>query len=449
MMPRLDGFGLLRELRDDERTREIPVILLSARAGEESKVEGLEAGADDYLVKPFSARELLARVEAMLQIQRVRRESQEALRASERKFSAAFNQSPLPMIITSLDDRRMAEVNESFVRLSGYTREEALGRTPEELRLLAEWERRDEGLKLLRLRQRVYIFEARFLTKSGEERIGVVRSSLIEINSRPHALSSFTDITERKQAEDAIGQLAAIVESSDDAIVSKDLNGVIISWNKGAEKLFGYAAEEVIGKSIMILIPPDRADEETRALETVRRGEKIDHYETVRRRKDGALVEISLTISPVRDKEGRIIGASKIARDITERKRVEQALTEGARQQRALYQLADHLHRARSLDDVYNAALDAILGALRCDRASILLFDDAGVTRFVGWRGLSEGYRKAVEGHSPWKSDEKFPEPVCLNDVDVAEIDDSLKAVVKGEGIGALAFIPLVSHGKL
>src|SRR5262245_26398426 len=277
----------------------------------------------------------------------------------------------------------------------------------------------------------------------------MIRSSSIEINSRPHALSSFTGRTERKRAEDAIAQLAAIVESSDDAIVSKDLNGVIMTWNKGAEKLFGYEAEEAVGKSIMILIPPDRADEEAHILESVRRGEKIDHYETVRRRKDGSFVEISLTVSPIWDEAGNVIGASKIAYDITERKRVEQALAEGERQQRALYQLADHLHRARSLDDVYNAALDAILSSLRCDRASILLFDDAGVMRFVGWRDLSDGYRKAVEGHSPWRPDEKYPEPVYINNVDMAEIDDSIKAVVKSEGISALTFIPLVSRGKL
>jgi PAS domain S-box-containing protein len=257
------------------------------------------------------------------------------------------------------------------------------------------------------------------------------------------------DLAERNRAEEAVSQLAAIVESSEDAIVSKDLNGVIMSWNKGAEMLFGYAAEEVIGKSVMILIPPDRADEETRVLERVRRGEKIDRYETVGRRKDGALVEISLMVAPLRDEAGNVVGASKIARDITERKRVERALAEGERQQRALYQLADHLHRARSLDDVYDAALDAILDALRCDRASILLFDDAGVMRFVGWRGLSDAYRKVVEGHSPWRPDEKYPEPVYINEVDMAEIDDSLKAVVKAEGIGALAFIPLVSRGKL
>ena len=110
-----------------------------------------------------------------------------------------------------------------------------------------------------------------------------------------------------------------------------------MSWNKGAEKLFGYAAEEVIGKSIMILIPPDRADEEARILESVRHGEKVDRHESVRRRKDGALVKISLTVSPVRDKEGAVIGASKIARDINERKRVEQALAEKARDSSGRY----------------------------------------------------------------------------------------------------------------
>ncbi len=120
-----------------------------------------------------------------------------------------------------------------------------------------------------------------------------------------------------------MAQMAAIVESSDDAIISKDLNGIITSWNKGAEKLFGYTAAEVIEKPVTILIPPDRIDEEPRILECLRRGENIEHYETMRRRKDGSEFDISLTISPILDKTVRIIGASKIARDITERKRSE------------------------------------------------------------------------------------------------------------------------------
>ena len=132
------------------------------------------------------------------------------------------------------------------------------------------------------------------------------------------------DITEHKRAEEASQRLASIVESSNDAIVSKDLNGIITSWNKGAEQLFGYVAAEIIGKAVNILIPADRQDEEPAILERIRRGERVDHFETVRLRKDGAPVDISLTISPVKGADGTVIGASKIARDISERKKAEE-----------------------------------------------------------------------------------------------------------------------------
>ncbi len=118
-------------------------------------------------------------------------------------------------------------------------------------------------------------------------------------------------------------RLAAIVESSDDAIVAKDLNGVITSWNKGAENLFGFTEEEAIGKPITIIIPAEYQNEEPLILARIRRGDRIDHYETVRQRKDGSLVEVSLTVSPIKNARGQIAGASKIARDITERKRAE------------------------------------------------------------------------------------------------------------------------------
>jgi PAS domain S-box-containing protein len=134
------------------------------------------------------------------------------------------------------------------------------------------------------------------------------------------------DIGDRNAAERAGLLLGEIVNSSDDAIISKDLNGVITSWNISAERLFGYTAEEAIGKSVTILIPSDRLDEEPKILSRLKRGERVDHFETIRQRKDGALLDISLTISPVKNKEGNIIGVSKIARDITERKRAEAAL---------------------------------------------------------------------------------------------------------------------------
>ena len=134
------------------------------------------------------------------------------------------------------------------------------------------------------------------------------------------------DITERAQAERATRLLSAIVDSSDDAIISKDLNGIITSWNKGAERLFGYTSAETVGQSVTMLIPPDRLDEEPNILARLKRGERVDHFETIRRKKDGTLIDISLTISPVRDGRGTVIGASKIARDISERKRAEAAL---------------------------------------------------------------------------------------------------------------------------
>ncbi|MER8446530.1 PAS domain S-box protein [Mesorhizobium sp. M1066] len=131
------------------------------------------------------------------------------------------------------------------------------------------------------------------------------------------AVNMLFDLTDRQRAEEARHHLSAIVESSFDAIVSKDLNAVIQTWNRGAERLFGYTAEEAVGRSVTMLIPDDHQDEEPRILERIRRGEPVDTYETIRQRKDGSLVPVSLTVSPVRNAAGHIIGASKIARDIT------------------------------------------------------------------------------------------------------------------------------------
>ena len=138
----------------------------------------------------------------------------------------------------------------------------------------------------------------------------------------------FRDVTETHRTARMAALLSAIVSSSDDAIISKDLSGTITSWNEGAERLFGYTAQEIIGQSIRLLIPPDRQDEEADILKRLSRGQRIDHYETVRRKKNGQLCDISLTISPVRDAKGRVLGASKIARDITEQKRTQRALSE-------------------------------------------------------------------------------------------------------------------------
>lgn len=138
------------------------------------------------------------------------------------------------------------------------------------------------------------------------------------------AVNLLMDVTEQKQLERSQAHMSAIVESSDDAIISKDLNGIIQSWNKGAERIFGYTAEETVGNPILMLIPQDRHNEEPEIIRRLRNGERVDHFETVRRRKDGSLIDISLTISPIRDRKGRVVGASKVARDISDRKKIEE-----------------------------------------------------------------------------------------------------------------------------
>jgi PAS domain S-box-containing protein len=172
------------------------------------------------------------------------------------------------------------------------------------------------------------------------------------------AVNMLFDISTFAAGEEAKGHLAAIVESSDDAIVSKDLNGIIRTWNKAAECMFGYEASEIIGKSVLTLIPGDRQDEETTIISRIRSGERIEHYETVRQRKDGSLIDVSLSVSPVKDGSGRVIGASKIARDISERRRREALLEQQAMRLATLYQVSRVLSRDLNLERIVQAVTD-------------------------------------------------------------------------------------------
>jgi two-component system sensor histidine kinase UhpB len=163
-------------------------------------------------------------------------------------------------------------------------------------------------------------------------------------------------------AEPTVGELrarlAAIVDSSDDAIVGKTLDGVITSWNRGAENLFGYSAEEAIGQHIFLIIPDDRRSEEEEVLARLRRGERVDHFETVRRTKDGREVRISLTVSPIRDERGRLVGLSKVARDITERARAEEALREAHEELKRAHEEMEKRIRERTAEiTITNEAL--------------------------------------------------------------------------------------------
>ena len=225
--------------------------------------------------------------------------------------------------------------NAGAERLYGFAPDEAVGRTSHAL-LRTEFPIDFAHLRSQLKDGRNWLGELRHICKDGRK---VVVESRMQLFSDNLVLEANRDITKRiemevalRESEQRLRWIGAVVESSDDAIVSKNLDGIITSWNKGAERLFNYTAEEAIGQPITMIIPQDRLDEERVILARIRRGERIDHFETVRQRKHGGFISISLTVSPVKNAEGKTVGASKIARDITEQKRNQEHISVLARE---------------------------------------------------------------------------------------------------------------------
>jgi PAS domain S-box-containing protein len=255
-----------------------------------------------------------------------------------------------------------------------------------------------------------------------------------------------------------LARLAAIVESSDDAIVSKTLEGRIQSWNAGAERIFGYTAAEAIGHPITIIIPTELREEELNILERVRRGERIDHFDTIRITKDGRRIPISLTVSPVRDSRDVIVGASKVARDISERKRTEQALSESERRLAAeaeafakLNELSTSLWRSRSLSDGLDEILTAIIELLGADKGNIQLLGAQGsVLSIVVQRGFEpdflEFFREvsATDGSACGRA-LRSGQRIVIEDIETDGPYAPLRAVARAAGYRSVISTPLIS----
>jgi len=220
--------------------------------------------------------------------------------------------------------------NEAATRIFGYTSDEIIGTTI--LRLIPPDLHHEEVeiLRKLRAGERIDHFETERLKKNGERfPVSVTISPVKDATGRVVGASKILrDVSERRRIEEIRSRLAAIIDSADDAIISKDLNGILRTWNEGAHRMFGYTADEIVGQSILRLIPEHLRGEEDEILRKLRAGERIEHYETVRMKKSGELFEVSITISPIKDENGHVIGASKIARDISDRKRTERLLLE-------------------------------------------------------------------------------------------------------------------------
>ncbi|MBE2199168.1 MAG: PAS domain S-box protein [Anaerolinea sp.] len=262
-------------------------------------------------------------------------------------------------------------VNEESCRVLGYTRDQLLSLSVTDIDPdfpLDRWRVHWDTLKT----QPSLVFESRHRARDGRIFPVEINASYFEFDGREYNLALVRDIAARKQAQQQVAELAAIVQSSDDAILGKTLDGIVTSWNKGAEKIYGYTRSEMVGQSISILFPPERANELPQILQKIGVGEQIEHYETTRRRKDGQEIHLALTISPIRDTEGRIVAASTIGHDITRRKRAEQERLAHLWFLESLDQVNRAIQGTNDLDQMMGDVLDAMLTIFACDRASLV-----------------------------------------------------------------------------
>lgn len=321
----INDLGRLLDPDSRRRLVTVPVVVEGAISGLLSVVRETQLAPEErWQLSAFADQAAIALNNARLhelvtgEVLRQRDETFEELRTSNRKIRAILDS--VTDLFYHLDrDWRFIEINRRAADLYGKTQEELIGRVIWDVFPKAAASPLEGHLRKALSGGVTQHFEVAHPPTGG----------WFEVHAYPSRSGLFVylrDITERKQAQVVTHLLASIVESSDDAIISKTLDGTITSWNCAAERIFGYEAKEIIGQPVTVLIPPDRLDEEPAILERLRRGLRIEHYETIRRRKDGRLIDVSLTVSPVKDDQGRIIGASKIAYDVTDRKRKDEEI---------------------------------------------------------------------------------------------------------------------------
>ncbi|MEI9419183.1 PAS domain S-box protein [Mesorhizobium sp. Cs1321R2N1] len=362
-----------------------------------------------------------------------------------------FENAAVPLHLVA-NDGTILRANRAELDMLGYTAGEYVGRSIRDFH--ADPAAIEDILNRLSRREDLQHYRARLRAKDGSMRWVEITSNVRAVGGRFLNTRCVTiDVTDKIKAEELLreqeNRLAVTYQSAGTGIVEADAEGRLLRVNAHLCDLLGYAPEELVGRSIFD--QTFSADVESDREQYWRQvAGEIKSYTMEKRfvRKDRSLVWALVTSSSVFDGEGKFRYAVRVQHDISERKAIEATLAQRAEEQAALHQFTEMLQHARTPADVHEPALDAIQRALGCQRASILLLSD-GIMKFVAWRGLSDPYRAAVEGHSPWPADCADPQPITLGDVEKAELPEELKRTIRAEGIGAVCFVPITEGGRL
>ncbi|MEW6633685.1 MAG: PAS domain-containing protein, partial [Pseudomonadota bacterium] len=346
-----------------------------------------------------------------------------------------FQNAPVALHILT-DDGTILRANRTELDLLGYPPEEYIGRNIREFH--ADPAAIDDILNRLSRHEKLQQYHARLRAKDGSTRWVEITSNTRSAGELVLNIRSITiDVTDKIPAEELLREheqrLALTYESAGVGIVEADAEGRLLRVNGHLCRLLGYTQEELLGRPVFDWTYP--ADVEAdRAKYRQQVAGQIKSYMIEKRfvRKDGSLFWAVVTSSSVLDCSGQFRYAVRVQHDVSERKEIEAALARRAEEQAALHQLTERLQHALTREDVCEAALDAIQRGLRCQRASILLLE-GGIMKFVAWRGLSDPYRAAVEGHSPWSSADRDPQPISMSDVEEAELPNSLRQAIRTE----------------
>jgi len=380
--------------------------------------------------------------------------AQKELEARLALTSALIELSHEAIFAWSLTDG-IVEWNTGCERLYGYSRDEALGRISHELLHTVHSLPLETFLARL-VAQREWSGELRHRTRDGREVIVESRHQVIDVEGGSVVLETNRDVTDRRHADEARGRLAALVESSEDAIIGKSVSGIITSWNRAAERLFGYSAREAIGQSIRMLIPQERRTEEDDVLARIGRGETVHHFDTVRCRKDGSEIAVSLTISPILDASGAVIGASKIARDISGQKQASQRAAFLAEVGTVLAGSLEYLTTLKTVASLAVpsiadwCAVDILTEARKVERLAVAHVDPAKIDLAHRVRSRYEDPSSPFSAVSVIRTGTPAMVKEISDDMIVAAArgDEERIALVRALGVRSFMIVPLTARGR-